>query len=212
MTMNYIYDILVNMKENLYDFYDWDKNDDISHLRKIPLFRVDNKTYNDLINCKVKVSKDFLTKIFNKTEEFKNKKINFIKYESLFSNGLDSICIKFNDDGISNSKSKLIINENEEVLEVSEKIEEEKIKYSVIKKEQNSELRTRNDIKIEKYINKELNTNNIEKLKYLFYECFNEKEENREIIIKKINKSLINNWDYMSSKIYDFFKLSSVKK
>ena len=34
--MNYIYDILLNFKNKLYDFYDWNINDDITHIRKIP--------------------------------------------------------------------------------------------------------------------------------------------------------------------------------
>ena len=35
--MNYIYDILINFNENLYDFYDWNLNDQIDHIRKIPV-------------------------------------------------------------------------------------------------------------------------------------------------------------------------------
>ena len=33
--MNYIYDILLNFKEDLYDFFDWNYSDDIEHIRKM---------------------------------------------------------------------------------------------------------------------------------------------------------------------------------
>ena len=45
--MNYIYDILVNFKETLYDFYEWNKNDNITHIRKIPLFRINDIFFKD---------------------------------------------------------------------------------------------------------------------------------------------------------------------
>jgi len=33
--MTYIYDILLNFKDDLYEFYDWNKTDNIIHIRKI---------------------------------------------------------------------------------------------------------------------------------------------------------------------------------
>lgn len=211
--MNYIYDILVNLKDKLYDFYDWNKNDDIAHIRKIPLFRISDKMYKDILFNKIKVDKEFLDKILNRTEEFSAKKVNYMKYVCLVSNKLESLCIKFNDEGILIQKSKLIIDENEEVMEVSEKLDEEVIDYIVVKKENQEFLKTRKELQIEKYIYEELsNTNNLDKLEYLFYECYNEKETDKNKITKKIKESLCNDWDNISYKIYDFFKLSSIKK
>ena len=40
--MTYIYDILLNFKEELIEFYDWNKNDNIIHIRKIPLLKISN--------------------------------------------------------------------------------------------------------------------------------------------------------------------------
>ena len=33
--MNYIYDIYLNLNKNLYDFYEWNKSDNIIHIKKI---------------------------------------------------------------------------------------------------------------------------------------------------------------------------------
>ena len=52
--MNYIYDILINLQKNLYDFYEWNLSDDIMHVRKIPLIKI--KTC-DLLSIKNNVIK-----------------------------------------------------------------------------------------------------------------------------------------------------------
>ena len=41
--MNYIYDLLLNFNENIYEFYDWNKTDNIKHIKKIPIFKIDSK-------------------------------------------------------------------------------------------------------------------------------------------------------------------------
>ena len=38
--MKNIYDILVNFKKIPYEFYEWNKNDDIKHVKSIPTFRI----------------------------------------------------------------------------------------------------------------------------------------------------------------------------
>ena len=42
--MNYYYDIVLNLNEELYEFYEWEENDSIDFIKKIPLFRVSTKT------------------------------------------------------------------------------------------------------------------------------------------------------------------------
>ena len=41
--MNYVYDIYLNLNNVLYDFFDWDKNDKLIHIKKIPIFKIWNK-------------------------------------------------------------------------------------------------------------------------------------------------------------------------
>ena len=45
------------------------KEDKIIHVRKIPFLLLETNDLYNLINKKVKISMDFLSKIYNKTEE-----------------------------------------------------------------------------------------------------------------------------------------------
>ena len=38
--MTYIYDILLNFNEEYYEFYDWNKEDTIVHIKKIPIYKI----------------------------------------------------------------------------------------------------------------------------------------------------------------------------
>ena len=40
--MNYIYDVYLNLNDTLYDFFDWNKNDKLMHIKKIPIIMVSN--------------------------------------------------------------------------------------------------------------------------------------------------------------------------
>ena len=63
--MNYIYNIKVNLKNKLYNFYEWDKNDDVITLDRVEVFLVNENTYEDIINMKVKVDKEIKIEIMD---------------------------------------------------------------------------------------------------------------------------------------------------
>ena len=57
--MKYIYDLELNFKNKYYDFYEWEKKDKITHIKKIPSYKV---TDEDIYNLKynyIKINKDF---------------------------------------------------------------------------------------------------------------------------------------------------------
>ena len=114
--MNYIYYILVNFNDNLYDFYEWNTDDNVTHIRKIPLFRVATSTLEQIKNFNLKVDLDFLKKIENKTEKFTSRDVEKIHYAALFSDLNDVIALKFNEKGNSIGISRLLIDECEDVL------------------------------------------------------------------------------------------------
>ena len=72
--MNYIYDILLNFQKDFYDFFEWNPEDEILHIRKIPLFRVSNKDFTIFKKGNVRFESSFMSRIYNRTEKF--KKIN----------------------------------------------------------------------------------------------------------------------------------------
>lgn len=212
--MNYVYDVLLNFNKEMYEFYDWNLDDYISHIRKILVFRVDNKTMRDLVNNSIVVDSDFLIKISNRTEMFTKQNVKIINYAALFTNGSFVIGIKFDKNGEIIGRSKLLIDEELDILDSALDMNQYNLKYNLIADNKNVSFKTRKEIFIEKYILKKLNEveNNKEMLKYLYYECFNEKNNDFRKMLLKLNKSLTNNWDNFYNKVYNFFKLTTIKE
>lgn len=208
--MTYIYDILLNFKDELYDFYDWNKIDNIIHIRKIPILKIDTKDLINIKNNNIIIDEKILEQIKNKAEIFTPKNIKKMEYMFLLSDGKYVLGIL--KQGRKMKKSSLLIDEEMDILDEIDNLEKINIDYKIIAKEYNDELKTRKQKETEKFLKKELNKikNEDDKLKYLYYECFNEKEENIEKIIYKIKES-ISNLD-INKKLYNFFKLIEVYK
>lgn len=211
--MNYIYDILVNWNTVLYDFYAWEINDEITHIRKIPIIKVSTTTLFDLENFKVAISEHFLKQIWKQTETFTNKSQKTLDYVSLFSDGETVLAIKFNQNGLSTFKSKLLIDEEEEILEIVLRMKETELPYKLIKREKQV-FQTRHEIERKGYLKKELKKLKKEssygKLKYLYYECFNEKIEEKEKMLIRLEDALKENRNQTIQKMEEFFKLTSL--
>src|SRR5574344_1917037 len=116
--MIYIYDILINLNEEFYEFYEWNENDNIQHVRKIPLFKVSTTVINKIIDKRIIINKKFLESILNKTEIFNTANIEKLKYVSVFSDGKRSVVALFNENGEIKSLSSNVISEELEILEI----------------------------------------------------------------------------------------------
>lgn len=196
--MNYIYDIILNFNEQIYDFYEWNKSDNLTHIRKIPLIRINSKDLYNIENNNIRFNEELFNKISNKTEIFSGRTVKNID-ACLFSDGTSVLALKF-----KNNKyyySKLILEEEMEVTEVSTRMKESVINYEIISKKTKS-LKTRKELEIENYVKKELNilekNHEDEKLKYLFFECFGKKKYD----VKKLYNE--------SDKIYGILKLIQI--
>ena len=77
--MNYIYDIILNFQKEYYDFYEWNNNDHIYHMRKIPIIKVNNKQLLDIKNNTIKFKIDTLKFLNVKAEQIKNNDIAKLK-------------------------------------------------------------------------------------------------------------------------------------
>lgn len=207
--MNFIYDILVNFNECLYDFYDWNDFDNINHIRKIPLFRVESETLKDFINYNVSVENEFLKKIENRTERFTSRDVEKVAFAVLLSDCKEVVVLKFNKKGINIQMSKLLVDEQEEVLDVCKRCEVSKLNYEIIDKKTRYEFNTRKEIENKKYLLNSLDSlaknNEIEKLKYLYFECFGKQKDSMISVIEEL-KSKIDN-SVVNKTMFDFFKL-----
>lgn len=208
--MNYIYDVIANFNDIPYDFFEWNKIDDITHLKKVIIIKTDSQVLNDLINKKVKVSEDLLKYIKNKTEFYSKSDSNLI---AIFTNGYINICIKFTKDGINKYKSFLQIEEDDEVLELSNRLNEINFNYQIFGEANICQFKTRKETEAYNYIVDKIddlyNKNDVMKLKYIYYDCFDKFEDNKNKIYEEIKQSINDNFEVLN-KIYDFFKLISL--
>ena len=197
--MNYIFDITLNFNDELLNFYEWDDLDYKEFFLKIPIFKVEENTMFDFINSKFSVNKEFLNKIYNKSENYQNKDD---KYVCLFSSSNTILAVRFNDDGISISKSYLCIDEEDDILEFSKSIKYTLIDYKVLERKKINRFITRNKINLKNRLLNDLDliikTNEIDKLKYIFYELYNEKENDINKMKDKITKLILCNYEKLN--------------
>ena len=212
--MNYIYDVILNFQKEYYDFYDWNKSDNIYHMRKIPIIKISSKQLLDIKNNVVKFYKDNL-KYFNvKAERFKQNSITKIKYTIILGDEHEALAIKLNKDGLVHLKSSLLPDEQEDVIEILKFQKETKLNYQIIKKSKTNFFKTRFEVEHEQFIHKELDEiyrqKNIQKLNYLCLECFNTPETNINRAYKKLKKEISKTNDNFQ-KIYNIFKMIKQK-
>ena len=198
--MNFIYDIVLNFNKEYYNFFEWNKKDNIINVKKIPLFMVFNNIFNNMKYDIVKVSSDFINMIKDKTYIY-SKKDSIIS--CLISNGKEVIGVMFDTDGNVIKRSSLLLDEEEEVLDevYDENVFDIDI-VSVKKRKINEINRVQKDKSnyLLRYIKKENNTLN---LKYLYYDYFEEEEEDIVKIKDRLNYEITNNYNKKLSKLYD---------
>ena len=205
--MKYIYDIILNYIDNYYDFFEWNNDDSVDYIKKIPVFKVSNDVINDLINNKVMIDKEFIDNIKDKCEIYMNNGIGIIEYTCLFCSNDKVIAIEFNYKGISMFKSDLLIDESLDIIECCKKIKIVKLNYKIIVEDKIS-LMTREEVKMIGFVKRELNNiEDIDKIKYLYYECFNRIENN----IIKMNIELEKYMYKNPSKLFNILMLSYSK-
>ena len=210
--MNYYYDCLLNWNEQeAYEFYEWNDYDYLELIKKIPLVKVKHKVLLDFIQNNVKVDKEFLEMIKDKTLVSDKKNFKRIEYASLFTDTKNVIALEFNEEGLSISRSNLLIDDDLNILEVIYGIKETTFNYEIIKKiEMNQTLRQEKEAKklILLEINNLCQNKEIDKLKYLYYEYKKENINDIDYIYEQIKNDLERKIDQDILKLYHIIKLS----
>lgn len=194
--MNYYYDVELNFSKNNLMFYEWNKLDNIKHLKKVLICQVNCDTYLDLYNYNISLEKNIVDK-------FKNKTIVFACI-----NG--TIAIKFDSEGNSIERSFLSLDDELNIIDNIYTIDKIDLDYKKGSKiDENNTLRY--DLNIKELIKNEINSlianKEYKKLEYLYYEWFNKKLSNLEEL-KAIDKVLNEDIGVNEKKIYDLIKLS----
>ena len=137
--MSYIYDILLNFNTKYYDFFEWNKNDEITHIKKIPIFKTASEDFLKIKLNTVKFSENLLNLIENKTEIFKKNYTSKLKYSFLLSDGKDVFALKLNKEGLTTQKSSLLIEESEDIIKLLKLTKGTMFNYSIINSDIKSE-------------------------------------------------------------------------
>ncbi len=212
--MNYIYDILLNFQKDFYDFFEWNPEDEILHIRKIPLFKTSNRDFIMFKNGTVRFENDFLNRIYNRTEKFKKINTSVLNYVFLVSNGKEAIGLKLNKNGVITHRSSLLIDEDDEIADMANDLKVWDFEYTILSpiKEENFQTRFEKEnihIILQK-LNNLYNNKETDKLKFLYLECFSKKENDMEKIFNMLRREVLKYTDNYS-KIFDFFKIIGQK-
>lgn len=172
--MVYVYDILVNFNEKMIDFYDWDKNDQIRHIRKMPIFKVSSKVIIDIMFNKVKINSEIINLIKDKTEVFNLRSVNTLPFVCTFVSAETAVAVSMNKNGIVLEKSKFLVNEELEIISVGNKLKKIDLEYSIVKTDKHSLLLRNEEEKLNEIVKEiDLLKDNEEVINYLYYEWFN---------------------------------------
>lgn len=154
--MKYIYDIVLNFNKDYYDFYEWNNDDRIINIKKIPLYRVSK---NDYLSIKYNdiIINNFSDRIF------------------LITDTLGVMGVMLNKSGRVIKRSSLLIDEEDEILDESKKLKIFKlnIKRNIYKKR---EIIGRNTLEKRRVVNsffrKVNKKDDIYLLKYIYYDLY----------------------------------------
>ena len=192
--MNYYYDLTLNFGINsVYKFYEWELEDNLIDIKKIPLFKIDEKTIKNLFLYNGSVLDDFLKKIKDRTTYKKDGKIKPIMYAAIFTDTKFSIALIFGKNGNIIGKSYLMLEDELNIIEIGYSIKKENLIFHKANKANNKNL-FRQEEKMKKTIKKEIEKSyqdgDKSKLIYYHLEWFNHYEDNIDLIYKKIMNEL----------------------
>ena len=213
--MIFIYDIVLNWcKDNVYDFFEWDSKDKLEHIKRIPLFKVDKDIIKDILYYNIQIDEEFNRKTFNMAESYTTSRVNKIPYAYLITDGISIIALKTDKFGNVEYKSKLLLEEEEEILCISSKLKKIDLNYKKNEKIfNNNNFMTRNEIKIKRVLKDELERiyklKDFDMLKYLYTEYTDKEELDIENIYNFLKSSLEIEINENHFKLYNLLSLIS---
>ena len=216
--MIYTYDILLNWTkdERLKEFYEWNLEDDLEHIKKMPIIRISESFLKDLLTSKIKIDKSFLSKIKYKTESYFHNEIDVIDYAVIVTTLRKALALELDNEGNVMYKSNLLIDEEEEVLEIGEELVVMDIPYKIMRKNNKGSYLTRKEAEEKKVLTKEIKkikkNKEESKLNYLFKEFFIDDVDTFNDKLNVLEKEISKDYNSFHHKLYNLLKLSTIKK
>ena len=208
--MNYFFDLLINLNDTkAYEFYEWEESDEIIHLKKIPIFKISEAVLNLFLTNNIQVDKAFLEKIYMQTESYKPD--SKIEYMALFTTDTSCLILEFDHNGNSLYRSKLLLEEELDLLELVFNLKTTNINYSIINP-LNIDQDARQIKKVNKILTQEIDvlfaSGNKDKLKYLYYEVSNKTLDDIKKLKSELLKLIKSDFSNSHLKLYNIIKLS----
>lgn len=211
--MNTVYDLLLNFSDVAYDFYEWNIKDDIEHIKKIPFVKISTETLYNFMKRNIKIDINFLKEIENVTQKYDLTKL---EYACIFTDGITTIAIEFNKDGYSMYKSRLQLEDEEEIIRYVKRENIKEISYELVSDEEQDIFLTRKELRIKKFLEKEINriyqNKEYSKLEYIYLEYFDILEEDPNLMKEKLLSSIEKEIDEKHYALYELLILSTKKK
>lgn len=214
--MTFIYDVLLNFqdKNRLVEFFEWEDNDMLEHVKRIALFRIPSVDMDHFCFSDVKVDKEFLNRIKGKVLLYKRKKTTF--YGCLFCDLNRVVAVEFSSSGEIIARSCLLLDEEDEVIESAKDLEVSSISYKVLKREGGCSFLTREEEFERHYLYREFvslfEEKNVDKLTYLYEEIFGVDNLDFSHKYQRIIQDLEVGFDQRYHKLFDIVQLSYSKK
>ena len=176
--MQYYYDVLGNFSEYILKFYEWESNDDIVNIKKIPFIKISKEDMRVLLSYSVILEMDNIVK--NSKD-----KANYL----LLSTGCDALMVELNQEGKIIYYSSLLIEDELEVNELAHSMNTIKLKFKVLDK-----IKILSDYKqgekaknlIFHELKKIRDNDNKDECLYYYYEWFHVSTDDYDKAIKKM--------------------------
>ena len=189
--MNNIYDVILNFNDFFYEVYEWKKNDDIINVRKIPFFKVNDKTFIDLKYNKIKLDEQSLKYLKYNCLLYGDEDI--IEVTCIFTNSKSSIGVIFDNEGNLIKRSSMLYEEEDEVIEEAKRLKETRLNF-IINEVNDNRNKSRIEIEKKKVLIEFIN--NIEDkmvLKYIYYDYYFKECDDIDKIKDSLLKEIDNN-------------------
>lgn len=183
--------IKLNFLDKYYHFYEWLNDDKIQEYKNVELVKVSSKALNDLIAYQVNILNDNLNKdLYVFTDSYSYVAIKFKNKKSIL-------------------KSSLLLEDEYNLKKILNKAKYIKLTYQKIELEKEDQDIRLNSL-IKKYLIKEINKikdqNDLDKIKYIYYEWFQHTESDGQKMLNKMLNYLDKPIDDKIKYIYDLFK------
>lgn len=206
--MHYYYDLLVNLDETPWEFYEWDKRDTIIPIKKIPIIRIKEQDFLKIYCYEGQIEEEWI-KIYQKKTILKGNVQNPTML--LISSTKNSLVLEIANDGKIINRSKLLIEDENNANELATTLKEISIPF---KKTKQIKKRTefRQALEEKKLIKIELKTlkekENTSKCAYLYYEWFGKLETDLDKMIEKCSQELKKTYSLKFHEIASLIRLS----